>query len=795
LNPEPPRPRRARELALAAVFFFAATVLMTWPQAAHLGSALTDVGDAKLVTRILQWDFVQTFHDPLNLYQLNFFHPARYVLAFSENLYGVAVFGFPALAAGASALLNYNLLLLLGMFLSAVSAWALAREVTGDPIASVLAGLVFAFVPWRFSQIPHLPFQWGGFLCLSLLFLLRYLDRGGRRDAVLFAVCFAWNALCNVHYALFSGFLVGLTLLFFAMQRGGDRARRLRGAILAAAVGGLVFVPFALPYREASRLYGMRRYLGEARAFSARWTDFLSAGDRNQLYGRATRRWGAAEGDLFPGLLPVALAAVAVIRLRTAGSARAFGSRPELSVSRLRLLRVLDAAIVLLAGVWVWSLAREGLRLGALHLGDPGRILVFLTLAVAVRLAIAFPRLAKSADLSDFVRLSRLDWRAMLLLALAAAGVLIAFGARLPYYRFLFQSFGAVFRSIRVPARGIVLFHVSLAVLSAWGLSLLVHGRAFRRRLAWTGAAAAALLFEYRAFPLALEPTASAAPPVYAWLASLEMPGAVVEWPFGLFYDFDYVFRQTAHGKPLLNGYSGFFPKTYTGLEAELKQRPIPDSAWATMGELGASVLVYHSHDGRGFKVVAYADALDRALSEGRLDLVRSFPHEGGRDFVFLSAAATWRERARQGAAPSVETRRLYDAAVVALHRDVARLAPPFGQIHLPGESQKVAPGFWAHGWALDDSGIAEVRFGIEGVPAGVGMRGGSWPGLANVFPDYPEAKASGTYGFALPDVPPGPHVLTVTFVGNDGGETTLRRAITVVKAPAASPTRKGPGN
>jgi hypothetical protein len=774
------------------VFFLAVTVLMTWPQAAHLGNALTDVWDAKLVARILQWDFVQTFRDPLNLYQLNFFHPARYVLAFSENLYGVAVFGFPALAAGASPLLNYNLLLLLGMFLSAVSAWALAREVTGDPIASVLAGLVFAFVPWRFSQIPHLQFQWGGFLCLSLLFLLRYLDRGGRRDAVLFGLFFAWNALCNVHYALFSGFLVSLTLLLFAAGDVPERGRRLRGAILAAALGALVFVPFALPYREAHQLYGMRRYLGETLVYSARLGDFLSAGAKNRLYGTATQRWVAAEGDFFPGLLPVALAVIAVVQLRRAGAA-ASGAGPgrQLSPSRRRLARSLDVLIALLAAVWIWSLAREGLRVGALHLGDPGRVLVFLTLAVALRLTLAFPKRAKSGDLADFVRRCSLDRRAMLLLAIGAAGVVIALGAHTPYYRFLFQSFGDVFRAIRAPARAIVLFHLALAVLSAWGLALLLRGRPSRRRLAWTGAAAALVIFEYRAFPLALEPTASAPPPVYTWLASVEVPGAVVEWPFGLGYDFDYVFRQTAHGKPLLNGASGFFPKTYTDLEAELKQRPIPDSAWTTLGNLGASVLVYHSHDGRGFKVVAYADALDRALSEGRLDLVRSFPHEGGLDFVFLSTAATWRERARQGAAPSVETRRLYDAAVVGLHRDVARLAPPFGQIHLPEEGQKVAPGFWVHGWALDDSGIAEVRFGIEGGPAGVGMRGGIWPGLADAFPDYPEAKTSGTYGFAIPDVPSGPHVLTVTFVGNDGGETTLQRAIVVITAHSEVPNPK----
>jgi len=63
----PPRSRPAREVCLAALFFLAITVLMTWPQAAHLDDALSDVGDAKLIARILQWDYAQTLRDPLNL--------------------------------------------------------------------------------------------------------------------------------------------------------------------------------------------------------------------------------------------------------------------------------------------------------------------------------------------------------------------------------------------------------------------------------------------------------------------------------------------------------------------------------------------------------------------------------------------------------------------------------------------------------------------------------------------------------------------------------------------------------
>ena len=212
---------------------------------------------------------------------------------------------------------HYNVLLLLGMFLSAMSAWALARYVTGDPAASLLAGVVYAFVPWRLAQLPHVQFQWGAFLRLLLLFLLRYLDAGGGADAVLFGVFFAWNALCNVHYAVFSGVLVILVLAHGALARGPRAFRsRWKGAVLAVGIAGIAVLPLFVPYAKASKLYGMVRGEGEIEHYSGRPIDFLSAGPQNKLYAPLTQKWAQAEGDFFPGLVPFGLAAFALIRLR-----------------------------------------------------------------------------------------------------------------------------------------------------------------------------------------------------------------------------------------------------------------------------------------------------------------------------------------------------------------------------------------------------------------------------------------------------------------------------------------------
>ncbi len=791
MNRDGGRTGAGREVALAASFFLAATVLMTWPQATHLSNSMSDIWDAKLNARILQWDFRQTWRDPLHLFDLNFFHPATDVLAFSENLWGVSLFGFPLLAAGASPLLNYNVLLVAGMLFSALSAWALARYVTGDPLASAVAGFVYAFVPWRFAQIPHLQHQWGGFLCLFLLFLLRYLDHGRRRDAVLFGIAFGWNALCNVHFALFGGILAGVVLALAVLQGRGDR-RRWRGALLAAFLGGLAFVPFAHAYLEASRIYGMKRYLSEILEFSGRWTDFLSAGPRNRLYGPLTARWRAPEGDFFPGVLPLALAAVAIGRGR--GGPRREETAASPAVRRRRpAVRWLDGVMALLALVLVAAWAKPGLRVGPLHVGDRGRVLVLLTAALLVRLAIAFPAAAKRANLGDFVRHARLDRDLVLFSAVAGAGVLIALGAHTPFYRFLCQTFGSVFRAIRAPSRGIVLFDLALGVLAASGLAAMLRARPLRVRILATGAAVAVLVLEYRAFPLPLEPVPSEAPPVYAWLSTLDLPGAVVEWPLGLVYDFDYVFRQAQHQKPLINGYSGFFPPSYLALETTLKERPIPDSVWAQMGKLGASLLVYHAHEGRGVDTPAYADALGRVLRAGSVELVRTFPHGDGHDFVFIAANSPLRDLVKTGG-DSSSLERPYAEATERLRNEIAQLAPPFGTIHLPADGQRVAPGFWVHGWAIDDSGIARIEVATDAGPAPDAWLGGPWPGLAEFLPDYAEAKTRGSFGFPLPALAPGPHRLVLTLVAHDGGRTRLERDI-IVEPPPPSPTPRGPGS
>jgi len=769
------RAARGREVLLAAGVFLLATVLLTWPQAARLGSGLGDLWDAKLNAWIFHWDYHQTFRDPLDLFHANIFYPAKYTLAFSENLWGAAVFGFPLFASGASTTFVYNFLFLLGMFLSALGAWALARYVTGDPGASLLAGLVYAFVPWRLSQIPHVQFQWGPFLPLLLLFLLRFLDGGRRRDVVLFGIFFAWNALTNVHYALFSGILLAVVLGWETVMTGWrPLASRVRGSLLAVAIAAVLALPFYLPYAKAAKLYGMRRSFGEMRFYSARPSAFLVPGSQNKLWAPLTQRWGRPEGELFPGVLPVGLAVYALIRLRAARK-QVYPKR-EVSGRRRRAARVFDGLALAAFAVGVAALLVRGLRVGPVNLTDPGRPLVFLTAFLLIRLLIAFPVRSRFSDLADFLRQRRLDRRGALFVAVGLAGVLVALGAYTPYYSFLFKSLGFLFRAVRVPARGVVLFHVALGVLAAFGLSLLlrrVSGR--RERAGFVAAALFLTAIEYRASPIDFPAVDSGPAPVYRWLGGLALPGAVLELPLGFDYDAEHVFRSPAHWQRLINGYSGFAPRHYEEVRDLFQEGPVPDRAWDRVRAMGGALLVFHPHEIEGLGRLNYARAVRRALSSGTLETLGSFPHDAASDFVFRIAPAPPFET---GIAPverdsaAAEFRRLTSVAET-------ELAPPFGVIDFPPEDAEVSAGTWGYGWALDDSGIAEIRVATELGAATPAVVGGARPDIPAAHPEYADAAKSG-FGFLVPPAPRGLHTLSLTLVGRDGGERVLTRRVRI---------------
>lgn len=151
-----------------------------------------------------------------------------------------------------------------------------------------------------------------------------------------------------------------------------------------------------------------------------------------------------------------------------------------------------------------------------------------------------------------------------------------ASGTALPYrffYRYL-PGFG----SIRAPARIFVLALLGGSVLAGFGASRLIS-LAHRRGTFIAIALLAGVLFEYQTGSLARAlPDAPTIPPVYAELAKTPAPGAVVELPLhegeAITEESLPMYYSTVHWKPLVNGYSGWWPNDYWELVGRLRHFP-----------------------------------------------------------------------------------------------------------------------------------------------------------------------------------------------------------------------------
>src|SRR3954471_7891655 len=148
--------------------FVCITAIMTWPWVLHLRDAVGDRGDPYMIAWTLWWDYHQTFHDPLHLFNANIFYPYQYTLAFSENDYGIAVLFFPLFALGLRPLTVHSIATFLGFAFSGFGTFRLTRTLTKSTGAAWIDGIVFAFIPVRFTVLSHLHYMFAGWIPLLL---------------------------------------------------------------------------------------------------------------------------------------------------------------------------------------------------------------------------------------------------------------------------------------------------------------------------------------------------------------------------------------------------------------------------------------------------------------------------------------------------------------------------------------------------------------------------------------------------------------------------------------------------
>ena len=587
-------------------------VVMTWPLAAGLaGDVPGDLGDSLLNMWILGWGAEQvprlltgqiSLHDYWNA---NIFHPEPVTLGFSEHLFGEVIQILPVYWLTGNLILCYNLLFLSSFALSGLGMYLLVRDLMGGgrqfSPAAFVAGMIFAFVPFRIAQVAHIQSLHAQWMPLALFGFRRYVVSG------------QWSALAGGTAALLmQNWSNGYYLIFFApiapvfvihqiwTLRRFREARVWMGFAAAAVMVAAGTWPFLALYLETQRVHGFERSIGEVIRFSADVYSYFTAPAALRVWGTIMQAYPKPEGELFFGLLPCGLAALALIPSRP----KSMPSTAVLLIGALLVVQTIGFIAILLTGGFITSLAGIPIRAT-----NPTRILTGIGVVAAVLLLVSGDTRAR---LREAVRSPVFLCTVLLLLALwLSLGPLPQSRGRslqgLGLYGVLYEHVPG-FDGLRVPARYAMIAAVFLSVLAGFGAArvgqwtrssaaVIVLGVVFLVEIAFAPMPVNLTWDEGGTGPPARIEPAVDAPPVYHTLAGMPANTVVAEFPFGdPAWELRYVYYSSVHWKRLVNGYSGAFPQGYKVRVALLQRlRENPDAAWRALRDAGVTHVVVHT--------------------------------------------------------------------------------------------------------------------------------------------------------------------------------------------------------
>lgn len=607
----------------ACAAYTAVALAATWPLAGGLGRDVAwDLGDPVMVMWALAWNWARIgailrghFDQVSTYFDANIFYPAPHTLAYSEHFFAQAVQIFPLYVLTENPILCYNVLFLSTFVLSGVGMFLLVRELTGNAVAGFVAGLLFAFAPFRFQQLSHLQVLSSQWMPFALYGFVRFFNTRRAWPLVGASVALVVQNLSSGYYLLyFLPFAAAFVVWEIASRRlWRDIVMWLQLAASAMIVVALT-APWLLPYAAARSEQQLARGSGEVLRYSADVYSYATAFMGQPFWGQIAQAFPKPEAFLFPGLVTVLLAIIGLAG-RSAPADQGT-SQVTVSTENRPWQRALAAVLLMLLGLHLIALVmallyrRVLIDFGAftVSISDLNQLLTRLAILAAALLAISKPARVRTFA---FLRSRGFFLVALLLAAWLSLGPSPqALGRPLN----LFGPYGLLyehvpgFDGLRVPARLGMIVTLMLAILAGFGAHLISRLRAGRILLA---VASVAFLAESVVDPFVVngasppdgfnqpEPRLyrpARAPGVYKALAG-EPDGAVTaELPLGdPDFDLRAMFYSIVHGQRLMNGYSGFFPPHYGPLRAALADVPLhPEVAREALRAGRVTHLVIH---------------------------------------------------------------------------------------------------------------------------------------------------------------------------------------------------------
>jgi len=253
-------------LSGALTLLIALTILLTWPQALHLGTKVAAHDDPLFSIWRLAWVAHSLPLDPQHVFDANIFHPHLRTLAYSDAMLFESLLAAPWLWAQVNPILVYNVLLLAAIVSSGMGMFVLVRHLTGDPDAALVSAVIFTLLPYRIEHFMHLELQWTVWMPLAFWAVHRAIEERSVRFGLLAGLLIWLQMISSVYYGAFLSVIVAALagLLVASKPQQARGVRGVRDRALRGRPGPLVregSVTLELVGRLGQLDLGIARYL------------------------------------------------------------------------------------------------------------------------------------------------------------------------------------------------------------------------------------------------------------------------------------------------------------------------------------------------------------------------------------------------------------------------------------------------------------------------------------------------------------------------------------------------------
>ncbi len=237
---------------------------MLWPLPVQMLNWLPDTGDPVLNTWILSWDTHALLTNPLQLFNANTFYPLQNSLALSEHMLPHVLIFAPVYLITNNPILASNILYFCAFFLTGLSMFWLVKELTGDYWAALFAGIAFTFCPSRMAQLGHVQLLTFFYMPLVFLFFERFRKSLSWKHGILFAIFLLLQTLCSYYLGYFT--VIGI-FLYGSWYLVKDKLYQKSSFIFKSLVLGMFYfagvMSLTWPYLIVKKQWNLTRTLSD----------------------------------------------------------------------------------------------------------------------------------------------------------------------------------------------------------------------------------------------------------------------------------------------------------------------------------------------------------------------------------------------------------------------------------------------------------------------------------------------------------------------------------------------------